>query len=42
MVADVMAGPVISVQPGTSFKGMIQLPPLHVQDVDAAPTWLAG
>ncbi|HZD01496.1 MAG TPA: CBS domain-containing protein [Actinomycetes bacterium] len=29
MVADVMATPVVSVQPGTSFKGMIQLLTRH-------------
>jgi CBS domain-containing protein len=35
MVADVLASPVISVQPGTSFKGMIQL--LDEHQISALP-----
>lgn len=35
MVADVMASPVVSVQPGTSFKGMIQL--LTEHQISALP-----
>jgi CBS-domain-containing membrane protein len=35
MVADVMAGPVIGVQPSTSFKGMIQL--LDQHQISALP-----